>query len=352
VRRSTVLVIAAVLGVVAAVAVVALVVWPSSSGSVDDALDVVPADADLVTFTDVAAARDRLGYGDLTSESSESEQEDYISEAIDGAPWAYTSLDSSWWQMEDWDWGHTDIEWEIAYQNDDANASAFKLRDDLDMDLVTGTFGELGYESSEIGGNPAYSLDVEDVPSDEEPVVPLLNVVVLPEDHLLLTGPDAESLLDPATGDAESLADAEPVADVTDALGDPEFAHLAMGETSCIDALDGAEEEPPGYSDFHEITAHGTAVTVVDDQPVGRAAAGYADAEAATADVDPRAAFIEDGTAPTTDEPYSELFTAGVESDGSVVRYELDGDDVAQIVLPMVQRQELPWAYCAPDQES
>jgi hypothetical protein len=81
--RRLVLPVAAACVVVAGV-LVAAVVWPdSASRTVDDALAVMPADAELVMFTDAAAARERLGYGDLTSESSQGEVDEFITASLD-----------------------------------------------------------------------------------------------------------------------------------------------------------------------------------------------------------------------------------------------------------------------------
>jgi hypothetical protein len=164
-------------------------------------------------------------------------------------------LGGSFALMEDWGWNWADVEWEAEYHGDDAYATAYKLRDDIDMDTVRNGFAEQGYEDSEVDGYPSYSLDLQTV-SGDGPVVPgLLEVVVMPDDHLLLAGPDAEALLAAATGEADALTE-------------------------------------------------------------------------------------------TTSRPYSELFSADVESDGAMVHYDLGGTETAAMLPNVVQSFDAPWAYC------
>jgi len=100
VRRLSLLIVALVV-VIAAVVVVAILVWPSSTDDpIDDALAVMPADTTTMTFTDAAATRERLGYGNLNSESPADEVEPFVSDAID-VPWSTSSLGAYYVQMDD-----------------------------------------------------------------------------------------------------------------------------------------------------------------------------------------------------------------------------------------------------------
>lgn len=348
-------------------AVVAAVVWSgsdsdASGGRLGDALAVLPADAASVTFTDAAASRERVGFGDLTSDSPESEIDHFVAESTD-APWAATSLGSYYLPMDEWGWTFLDVEWEATYQTEEAYASAFKLRDDIDMDAVLDSFTERGYEESEVDGYPAYSVDIADLPDGENAVPALLNVVAVPDDRLLLAGPDAAELVDAATGDGETLADSEVAGDLASAMGETEYLYLSLDEPACLDpirmlgetatpealeAYEASLDEAPGYSDLQEITGHAAGVATADGDVVARAVAGYADDDTAAADVEPRSEFVDGATSPISGQPYSEIVSLDASSDGSVVTYDLGGDDVALRIPQMIQSLDLPWASCPP----
>jgi hypothetical protein len=369
VRRLSLLIVAMVVAVVVAVVaavVVAVLVWPSSSDDpVDDALAVMPADATTITFTDAAAARERLCYGDLTSESPEDEVDALVADSAE-VPWSTSSLGTYYVAMEGWSWNFLDVEWEAANVSEDVSATAYKLRDDIDMDAVQAEFADRGYEESDVDGYPAYSLDVSDVSADEAAIVTLLNVIVIPDEQLLLTGPDAEALIDPATGEADSLADSELADDLVGEVENPEYVQLSLGDSSCVDTmaalgegstpesmeeLAGALAETPGYKDLKPITGHVAGVAVPDGEPVARAAAAYPDDDSAAADVDPREAIMAEGSSVVSGQPYSEVVSADVESDGSIVTYDLGGGDTVLRLPQMVQTNDLPWAVCPPDSD-
>lgn len=364
-RRLSLLVVASVV-VVAAVVVIAILVWPSSSDDpVDHALAVMPADATTMTFTDAAATRQRLGHDDLTSESSSDEIEIFLSDSID-VPWGTSSLGAYYVQMDGWSWNFLDVEWEAAHVSEDVSATAFKLRDDIDMDAVQAEFADRGYEESDVDGYPAYSLDLSDLSADEAPIVSLLNVIVIPDEQLLLTGPDAEALIDPATGETDSLVDSELAGDLVGEVESPEYLQLSLGASSCVEALAalgtgstpesmeelaGALAETPGYGDLQPIAGHVAGIAVPDGEPVAQAAAAYADDDSAAADVGPREEFVADGMSVVTGQPYSELVSAEVESDGSMVTYDLGGGDTTLQLPRMLQSRDLPWAVCPPESD-
>jgi hypothetical protein len=346
VRRLGMLIVAVVVviaAVVAAVVVVTLFVWPSSSDdSVDDALAVMPADATTITFTDAAAGRERLGYGDLTSESPADEIEEFVSDSID-VPWSTSSLGANYVKMEGWSWNFLDVEWEVTNRSDEVFASAYKLRDDLDMDAVLEEFADLGYEESDVDGYPA-----------------------IPDEHLLLAGPDAEALIDPATGESDSLADSDLAGDLVGEVEHPEYLQVSVGESSCVDAMaalgagstpESMEElavtlaETPGYEDLQPITGHVAGIAAPDGEPVARAAVAYTDDDSAAADVDLRGEFVAEGSSVVTGQPYSELVSADVESDGPMVTYDLGGGDTTLRLPQMLQTNDLPWAVCPPESD-
>ena len=122
--------------------------------------------------------------------------------------------------------------------SEDVSATAFKLRDDIDMDAVQAEFADGGYEESDVDGYPAYSLDISDLSVDEYPIPSLLNVIVIPDEQLLLTGPHAEVLIGPATDDADSLADSDLADDLVGEVENPEYLQLSLGDSSCVDAME------------------------------------------------------------------------------------------------------------------
>src|SRR5690606_9300523 len=134
---------------------------------------------------------------------------------------------------------------------------------------------EQGYERSEVDGYPAFDVRPDDAPEGEGSIPVLHNIVVMPEEHLVLAGPNAQVLLATAIGDAESMADSDRAAGLAASVEEPEF--LALG-TRCIDPRDMLGKEPPpealerfestlrdipGYTDLQPSVAHVGAIESV-----------------------------------------------------------------------------------------
>lgn len=351
------LLVVGVLGV-AVIAIVTVVASSSSDSSdgdaVDEAMEVLPADAESILFTDLAGARERLGYGDLTSESSQSQFESYIKDSME-SPWALSTLGQYFQVMDEWGWSFVDVEWEALLMGEDSNATALKFHDDLDMGVVEASFEDKGYERSDVQGFPAYALNLSETDSAEV-IAPLLNVVVLPDQHLLLTGPDAESLIDTVTGDADPLADSDVASDLVASLDAPEFLTLSAGESSCVDPAEALGESgtpeaqealASDLADLRDPEGHVAAITIGDDGPVARVVVGYGDSETAEADAESRQELLDNGASIATGEPYAELLGAEVDSDGDLIRYELTTDKARLSLSQMVQRRDVPWAFCS-----
>jgi hypothetical protein len=344
---------------VTVVTIIAIVATGSGSSAepVDDAMGVIPADAETVIFSDLARERERLGFGDLTSESSESEFDDYLSAAVD-EPWVGSALGSYAVPMREWGWSFVDVEWEASYYTDENYATAYRLRDDLDPGVVESSFADRGYERSEVAGYPAFSLDLDDAAEDEPPIPELFEVVLLPDQHLLLAGPDAELLVDTATGDAESVADSGAAAELVGAVDAPEYLALSMDcvdpmrlmgrlpSPEAVEALESSLAETPGSSDLRRPVGHLAAVTSATDEPAAEAVVAYADSADAEADVEPRQAFLDDAASPINNVPYAELLDPAAEGDGAFVRYDFAEDDALGMLPQMIQTFDLPWAYC------
>lgn len=221
---------------VVVLAIGAVMLWTSgASGKAAEAMRFLPADASYVEFYDSEPSSVRLGLEDLSSDSTDKKIAEYLGKAGE-RQWVTSSLATSYTAMASWSWHFADVEWEANYFGDDASATVFKLRDDLDMDAVIDSFAERDYERSDAGDFPEFSADLSALGDEAVPV--LARAIVVPDEHLVLAGPNPEALLETVRGDADSLADSDTATELLSSFAAPEWAMLAVGESSCTDAAD------------------------------------------------------------------------------------------------------------------
>lgn len=347
---------------VVVLAIGAALLWPSgTSGRLAEAMRYLPADAASVDFYDSAPSRERLGFPDLSSDSSDDNIAEYLGKAGEKR-WATSSLASSYPAMSGWSWNFADVEWEANYYGDDASAVIFKLRDDLDMATVVDSFANHDYKRTEDGEFPEFSADLAAQGNDA--VAVLLHAIIVPDEQLLLAGPSPETLLDTVRGDADSLAASDVVSELLGPPQSPEFVALAVGESSCISAadllgdrtsreqrraVDEKLKESDGYGGLHPINGHAAAISTIDDKPTAQAMVAYDDADAAAADAGPRGEFVKNGTSPVNGEPYALRLKPEVATDGALLSFTFNGDDAVARLPSMVRAQDQPWAMCAPE---
>lgn len=355
------LVVAATTGCVVVLAIGAGLLWPTGpSGRVAEAMRYLPADASSVAFYDAAPSRERLGFTDLSSDSSDEDIAEYLGRSGEKR-WATSSIAQSYTSMYEWSWNFADVEWEANYYADDASATVLKFRDDLDMATVVDSFAKREYERSKAGEYPEFNADISAL--GDEAVSVLLHVIIVPDEQLVLAGPEPEALLDTVRGDADSLADSDVATELLGPLQTPEFVTLAVGESSCADpaelmgdraspeqqrALEEMLKKTAGYADLHPISGHAAAITTMDDEPTAQAFVAYEDGDAAQADAGPRGEYVENAASPVNAEPYADALEPEVTADGSLLTFTFNGDEAVARLPSMVRAQDQPWAICAP----
>ncbi len=250
-------------------------------GDFDDALELVPADAEDVTFTNRLATAERLGIDDVDTGADKEEIDGYIETLVgDDASVGATQFAAYLVPMsEGAAFSEFDVVWEAT-----ASAGAgvslalpriYKMRDDLDLDTVGDDLVDVGYEEDEIAGHR--HLFIADVANDTEfegmigayPGAQMADVVVVPDEHLMFVGggPDAlESALEVFEDDADSATDAGTFDDLLEDADDPEYAQL-VEDPECVDP---SESDPPVAAAFFISgdDAAGTRVRVFDDGSV------------------------------------------------------------------------------------
>ncbi len=174
---------------------------------IEEALAFVPADAAFVVFTDQSAAEERLGFADLTSESDQADIDAYNEEFIEAAPWSANRLQQQFMVTDEWGWNALDVEWSV----DTGQVQVYRMRDDLDMEVVADSFRERGYEESEEDGRLRFTREAG---SDVAEVPIFADVVLVPDDHLLVSGGEVDAITDLLSGDAQSLAEVESVGEL------------------------------------------------------------------------------------------------------------------------------------------
>jgi hypothetical protein len=231
---------------------------------------------------------------------------------------------------------------------DDAGADRLdlELAPRLDDDPITDDDVEwevTGYDGEDVGR--VWKID-EDVDleglEDADP-----SFTVLPDAHLVVSGPLTRSVLSTVSDDTESLVDSGSFEDLADSTDDVEVADLTRQDAVC--SL-GDSRIPPeqlaatGLADLSRPDASGFFVHG-DDGEV-RAVMLFADGDAADEAADERETFLADGTSPVSGVPYSEFGSYEVETDGEQVRIEVEYDDPDD-VSAVLRRRDYP-SVCVP----
>jgi hypothetical protein len=301
------------------------------SSSLEDALEVMPGDVDRVTFFDREAAVERVG-DDLEQLPSRTELDRYLSVMLEDAPFSAA-----------------DIDWEVVGYVDDSFGRAWRMNDDLDLDDVADDLVELGYEQEDDSGDlRTLEIGLDQVDDEHPYLLSMQSVTIVPDEHLIITGPLGPDLADVVADDEESAVDTGAFEDLVDSTDDVEVADLVRDDTVC--ALGEARLSPEQLA-ASGVTELGrpdeTAFFVYGDEGETRSVLRFADDGAAEDDADAREEFLADGTSPISGVPYSEFGDFAVEADGDQVRIDIDYDDPRD-VSAVVTRRDYP-SVCVPD---
>ena len=120
-----------------------------------------------------------------------------------------------------------EVEW-AATVFGEASVQIYRMSDDLDLDTVADDLQDRGFTEEEAtDGSTRLSIDLEEL--DEGSVLPstLYDVTLVPDEHLLVTGPDADVVLSTVAGDTDPVGATDGVDEVT-----PDDAELGLVTTS------------------------------------------------------------------------------------------------------------------------
>ncbi|HET9423614.1 MAG TPA: hypothetical protein VFO49_20920 [Nocardioides sp.] len=319
------------------------------SSSLDDALEVVPGSASRVIFFDRAAAMERLDVDEIDSDSSDEEIDEYV-DAVLELPWS-TELDRYLLTMlDDAPFTAQDVDWEvISYDNDSGFGRVWRMNDDLDLDDVVDDLKELGFEEEGSDDDATMlRIDLEDVGEDQTYLTPLLDVTIVPDEHLVITGPLAEDVAEVVADDADSAVDTDAFADLVDSTDDVELADLARDDLACSMGATRLTQEQLAASGLDEL-GHPEEVGffVHGDEADTRSVLQFDSDEAAEDDAAAREEFLDEGSSPVAGVPYSEFGSWKIEADGDQVRIDIDYDDPRDV--PAVVSRGDYLSVCLPE---
>jgi hypothetical protein len=315
------------------------------------ALLLVPADAEVVVFTDVAAVEQRLGYAGLSGQSPASEGFAFWEAArADGAMLTGARLyDYSSLMSIDYGWTAEDVDWEVAWSEQpeactspedcgaDGGGYVLGLRRDLDWNLVLNSLADNGFvESGEAPG----------VFVTDDPSAPFETVRLIPEIHGLAVG--AAALPD---GDGESPHSiAEELAPVANRLGQPESAYLRSGCVALETALgpDATEDDVTEYfkhNDPSDLEPPLSTAVAVNGRSSATVVLRYATMDAAEKDATQREQIINGWPSRQTGRPFASAGTAQVSVEEGYGHVDIAVDDLP-LLARMVLTDDAPWALC------
>lgn len=319
-----------------------------------EALRTVPADVTSVWFTDDAAMKRRWGATDVTSQSDPDSPEfkkylDHTRNAAGNNLMPYAVV-----MAKDWGWGGLDVQWMIAPMGQSGPPVAvYRLRSDLDMAAVVDSFQKNGFTRSGPDDRPTFHADLGSITG----APPFFDAVVLPEQHLLVTGAPSDRVLATIDDPSASLVDNPTLVRLMAGVPTPEFAWITLGGDTCLSPVSvlgpqgGPAQASRAISGMLDALAgthplDGAAAVTIDDSSAV-VTTDFADSAAAAADAKIRPKMLTGGTSVVTQRPYTELFTVqDTDVQGRVLRYDLTMTRRAVDLPNMVQRRDTPWAYC------
>ena len=315
-----------------------------------DALDAVPSGADYIHYVDAEQMRERLKIDAKDAKASEAGLEDYVEELVD-APVA-TELDTYAVPMKDAAFSSLDVIWEVSAATDDALYRAWRISDDVDLEEVADDMEEAGFERDEIGGHPHLSVDpatasANGLVGDRYPAITLLDTVLIPDEHLILSSGDVETLVDVADGEQDSMSDSDAADDLADGQDDIEFAYLAFAdETVCTGGL-GQEVTPEGQAAFEANglgTPEASGSFLSGSDPNTQTVLLFDNEDDAKEDAEAREDYLDEGSDPISRRPYDEFGSWDIKVEGQREIIDVDLDELR--VFPQMVRDGNSFGIC------
>lgn len=315
------------------------------SDSLSRALALVPGTVTSIEFIDMAAAKSRWGLSDVTGLTPLNDPRAVDLRKRSQTFWTGTELDIQLAVLKD-GWNGNDVDWSLHYAPDGPPVTLYRLRDGLDMSVVTTALAEGGMTRS--GTDDVVRFVPKSLGAGTYGRVFLSGVTVIPAQHLLIAGaPEGWT----APGEGSSLAAQQAVPTLTAGLTTVDAVSMSVGTAACVDPMTALERRgtPTAVKaladrwaalDLQQISG---SLVAADDRRVS-VVTRYADDATAAKDLPARQKLLA-GNSIVADIPYTDLFTATVQAAGPTLRYDLDAGLPARI-RDVVQQRDTPWAFC------
>jgi hypothetical protein len=320
----------------------------TAGGNLAEALAVVPVSAGSAVAVDQAAMKERWGVTEVDSSTDPGSDayREYLRHLAQyitaGRLIQYAAV-----MPEDYGWGWADVDWavDITAQGEPV-VTVYRLRDDLDMAVVTGSLDER-YVRSGPDTRPVYEFNLKKTGSG---TAFLTGATVLPDKHLVVAGADIAAVLDLIDGKSEGLAATATGQAMLAAVPDAEGVVVGWGAAACQNPQTLPRSAADVSTAATATAALGSvtwwAIGVVDET---RAAVGaaYPDAGAAAADQPRRAELVTSGTSLVSGKPYAEVLGRTTVTAADVqLQYRMDAMERATSVVNMWAQRDAPWAFC------
>jgi hypothetical protein len=300
-RRLVIAALAIVLvaGLVAGLVVVGAVVWKRTHRTdLEQALGLVPASSQRVSFTDWAVVRQRLKahLGDTPDQKA---IESLTQKAYDSDYGAASSIDESAAALqENFGFGPATAQWEVYAQGKQGATMVLKVAKGADFDVLADNLRSAGYDAPK-PDDGVWQGGVDLVAGLDPTISPELQYVALLADRgLVVTSDTAEyaaSAAKVASGEGSSFAGVDGVSDLAGRLGDTANAMLWGKDFACSDlSMSQADEDAQENAEAKVRQAGGVtplaglAMAMLPDRTL-RVAAHFEDSDQAEENLRPRA---------------------------------------------------------------
>jgi len=340
----------------------------ADSGSLAQALSLVPDTVELVTFTDWALVKQSADAGDVTSQSDETQQADLVKWLKEQTPFAAYGFTQISTHAGDWGWNSLDVLWEVATRVGDNPVYVLKLRDDLDLDAIYKHFTDRKFQRFTYQGATVFAFN-SGMPgaggADWTTTTQrsIYTTGVLEDQKVLIMSyqpRNVQAILDLNAGLAKSLGESDEIKSTSAVLAEKPSVFMAKASFTCKsldtwakdlgitgDAI-GRFKETFSTEPVHAYSVFGMGYAHEGDTVVGTVVMHYEKAEDAKADQAARENDLRQGMSLNNGQPYTSLLTL----DSVTVQ----GNDLVLQVLPvnnspktlwsMITRQDMAYARC------
>ena len=329
----------------------------SESGSVlSEASPYFMAESGWFQFTDWAAVKSEFGGEDLTSESSEGEQQEFFETISEEA-----AIGSDYLATLDDDvvgFGPLDLEWEAQVLGEDQIVNVLGFPGGFDFESVESALADCGYEESEVDGGTLFEKAPAEPCAGEEPFSStpdpsLAAIAVLPDAGVAVTSSDAEAVTAAIEGDGGPLDAVED--DLGSQLDDALAGYVAFGDACDAVSVSGGSASPEQVEALEkEIGDLGGPYEIflasyVDDGDgiSGRFVLDFASSDEAESQLEARSDAFENARSLVTGEPYSDIYSLdSAEAEEDAIVFEASSVDGPNPLLQSVVQRDLPFAAC------